>query len=166
MCGVFCQQAKEASASTLRAVGIFVSLLGNKRARLWAQQWSPEMAGSCRAARGRLDPCLGGRSCRGARLGRDFENHRALLRPLVPRAIRSGNCVFPREGAFGTFPRDTGAGLPPLCFKPVNKSALRCAFDAFAVPFARLVRPYLGERSKIVHLTARAGAFEASSGAS
>lgn len=54
-----------------------------------------------------------GRSCRGARLGRDFENHRALLRPLVPRAIRSGDCIFPREGAFGTFPPDTGSGPPP-----------------------------------------------------
>lgn len=39
---------------------LFIRLLGNKRTRLWAQQWSPEMAGSCRAARGRLDPCLGG----------------------------------------------------------------------------------------------------------
>ena len=51
---------------------------------------------------------------------------------------------------------------PLLCFKPVNKPAMRCAFDAFAVPFAVLARPCLGERSKIVHLTTRAGAFEAS----
>ena len=38
---------------------LFTRLLGNKRARLWAQQRNPEMVGSCRAARGRLDPCLG-----------------------------------------------------------------------------------------------------------
>ena len=41
-------------------------------------------------------------------------------------------------------------------------SVTGCTFDAFAVPFARLVQPYLGERSKIMHLTTCAGASEAS----
>ena len=54
------------------------------------------------------------------------------------------------------------ADIAPLCFKPVKNLALRCVFGAFAVPFAMLVRPYLGERSKIVHLTTCAGASEAS----
>lgn len=58
-----------------------------------------------------------GRSCRGARIGRDFENHRASPRPLVPRAIGSGDCVFPREGAFGTFPPDTGSGSSSAMFQ-------------------------------------------------
>ena len=58
-----------------------------------------------------------GRSCRGARIGRDFENHRAPPRPLVPCAIRSGDCVSPREGACGTFPRDMGTGSSSAMFQ-------------------------------------------------
>ena len=54
------------------------------------------------------------------------------------------------------------ADTAPLCFKPVKNLASRCVFGAFAVPFAMLVRPYLVERSKIVHLTTCAGASEAS----
>ena len=52
--------------------------------------------------------------------------------------------------------------IAPLCFKPVKNLALRCVFGAFAVPFAMLAQPCLGERSKIVHLTTCAGASEAS----
>lgn len=85
-------------------------------------------------------------------------------RPARSCPVRYGVAIAsPRAKALSVrFRTIWGVGVPPLCFKPVNKSALRCAFDAFAVPFARLVRPCLGERSKIVHLTTRAGASEAS----
>ena len=93
----------------------------------------------------------------------------AISRTIAPRPARSCPARYgvaiasPRAKALAVrFRAIWGLGLPPLCFKPVNKSALRCAFDAFTVPFARLARPCLGERSKIVHLTTRAGVSEAS----